>query len=257
MKIVVLTKEVPDTYGERRLDLATGLTDRSASDPVADEIGERALEAALAYADGAPDTEIVLLSMGPATASATLRKLLAIGGSSAVHVLDDRLLGADLGTTARVLAAAIRKVGFDVVITGNLSTDGAGGVMAAMVAEHLGVPHLTNLAAVALSGSAISGTRAVERGHLAVSADLPAVISVTEALPDPRFPNFKGIVAAKKKPLETWSFADLGLDEPVEAAESIVLAVAERPARAAGIKIVDSGDAGVQLADYLTVNGLA
>jgi electron transfer flavoprotein beta subunit len=258
VKIVVLTKEVPDTYGDRHIDLATGLTDRTASVPVADEIGERALEVALAYGESTPGTEVVILAAGPATVPVTLRKLLAMGADRAVHVFDDRLAGADLGLTARVLATAVRAIGFDLVIAGNLSTDGGGGLMAAMVAEHLGVPHLTNLVSVELDATAVAGRRAAERAVVGLRAHLPAAISITEALPDARFPNFKGIMSAKKKALDTWTLDDLGLAEPDGAApESVVVGVVERPPRAAGVKIADGGDAGAQLAAYLVSNGLA
>ncbi len=144
------------------------------------------------------------------------------------------------------------------MITGNVSTDGSGGMIPAMLAELLDVPLATGLSAVEISDGAVSGTRPVESGVQQVSAALPAVISITEALPGPRFPNFKGIMAAKKKPLETLTLADLGIEaENPDAARSIMLAVAEKPARAAGVKIVDEGDAGEKLAGFLIENRLA
>ena len=258
MKIVVLVKEVPDTYGDRKLSLETGLADRGASEVVLDEIGERALEVALSYADKTPGTEVVVLSMAPASASATVRKGLAMGAASAVQVVDDALLGADLGLTAEVLAAALQRTGFDLVIAGNQSTDGTGGVVPAMVAEILDVPSATYLSAVEIGDDEVSGTRASDGATLQVSASLPAVISVTEALPDARFPNFKGIMAAKKKPFETLSLEDLEVDphDPA-AARSIVIALSEKPPRTAGVKIVDEGDAGEKLAEFLIQNRLA
>ena len=135
MKIVVLVKEVPDTYGDRKLDLETGLADRAASERVLDEIGERALEVALSYADANPGTEVQVVSMAPEEASATIRKGLAMGAASALQVVDPALAGADLGVTATVLAAAVRRAGFDLVITGNLSTDGSAGMIPAMLAR--------------------------------------------------------------------------------------------------------------------------
>ena len=140
MKIVVLVKEVPDTYGDRKLSLETGLADRGASETVLDEIGERSLEVALSYADKHPDAEVVVMSMSPEGSAATVRKGLAMGAASAVHIADEGLVGADLGLTAEVLAAALQRTGFDLVIAGNLSTDGSGGVLPAMVAELLDVP---------------------------------------------------------------------------------------------------------------------
>lgn len=258
MRIVVLVKEVPDTYGDRKLDLETGLADRAASDRVLDEIGERALEVALSYADAHPGTEVAVVSMAAEEAAATVRKGLAMGAGSALQVVDPALSGADLGITAAVLAAAVRRVGFDLVITGNVSTDGSGGVIPAMLAEHLGVPQATALSSVEIGETSVSGTRTTDGGTARISAALPAVISVTEALPDARFPNFKGIMAAKKKPFETVSLADLGVDvDPATAPQSILTAVSEKPPRGAGVKIVDEGDAGERLAAYLIENRLA
>jgi electron transfer flavoprotein beta subunit len=258
MKIVVLVKEVPDTYGDRRLDLETGIVDRAASDAVLDEIGERSLEVALSYADGHPDTEIALLSMGPQSAQASIRRGLAMGASSAVQVVDEALLGADLGLTSEVLAAALQHTGFDLVIAGNESTDGSGGVIPAMLAERLGVPQLTALASVEITDASVSGRRVLDDGVATVSASLPAVISITESLPDARMANIKGIMAAKKKPYEVLSLADLGVvAEREDAPRSIMIAVSERPPRGAGVKIVDEGDAGEQLAEFLVQNRLA
>lgn len=258
MKIIVLVKEVPDTYGDRKLNLETGLADREASETVIDEIGERALELALTYADANEGTDVAVLSLAPEGATATIRKGLAMGAGSAIHICDEALRGADLGLTAETLAAAIRRAGFDLVIAGNVSTDGSGGMVPAMLAELLDVPLATGLSSVEIRDGAVSGTRGVESGVQQVSAELPAVISITEALPGPRFPNFKGIMAAKKKPLEVLTLADLGVTaESPDAARSIMLAVAEKPPRAAGIKIVDEGDAGEKLAEFLIENRLA
>ncbi|MBS1674415.1 MAG: electron transfer flavoprotein subunit beta/FixA family protein [Actinobacteria bacterium] len=257
MKIYVLVKEVPDTYGDRKLDLETGLADRGAGDVVLDEITERALEVALSHADANPGTEVVALSMAPESATASIRRSLAIGAGSAVHVCDEALRGADLGLTASVLAAAIRRGEPDLVITGNLSTDGSGGVLPAMLAEHLGYAQATALSAVAIGADAVTATRATDFGSQQVTVPLPAVISITEALPDARFPNFKGIMAAKKKPLEVVSLADLGVSaDPAQAPQAILTAVSEKPPRAAGVKITDEGDAAAQLVDFLVQNRL-
>ena len=258
MKIVVLVKEVPDTYGDRVLNLETGLADRAASETVLDEIGERALEVALSYADKNAGTEVVVLSMAPDSAAATVRKGLAMGAASAVHVVDEALLGADLSLTAETLAATLKRIGFDLVITGNQSTDGSGGVLPSWLAELLDVPAATALASVEISEAAVTCKRNSDDAALTVSVGLPAVISITEALPDARFPNFKGIMAAKKKPFETLSLADLGVD-PMDpaAARSIVIELSKKPPREAGVKIVDEGDAGDQLAKFLIDNRLA
>ncbi len=258
MRIVVLVKEVPDTYGDRKLSLETGLADRGASEAVMDEIGERAIEVALSYADKNPGTEVVVLSMTPESATSTVRKGLAMGAASAVQVVDEALLGADMGLTAEVLAAAVQRTGFDLVIAGNQSTDGSGGVVPVMVAEILDVPAATYLTSVEIGEGTVSGTRAVEGASMNLSATLPAVISITEALPDARFPNFKGIMAAKKKPFETLTLDDLGIDpHDPNASRSIVIGLSEKPPREAGTKIVDEGDAGEKLAEFLIQNRLA
>ncbi|CAH0247155.1 Electron transfer flavoprotein subunit beta [Microbacterium oxydans] len=257
MKIFVLVKEVPDTYGDRTLNLETGLAERAGGDVVLDEITERALEVALSYADSHEGTEVVALSMAPETSTATVRRALAIGAASAVHIADEQLAGADLGLTAETLAAAIRRGAPDLVITGNLSTDGSGGVIPAMLAEHLGFAQATALSSVEITDEAVTGTRAADAGSQPVSAPLPAVISITEALPDARFPNFKGIMAAKKKPLEVLSLADLDVSaDPSAAPRTIMTSVAAKPPRAAGVKITDEGDAAAQLVDYLVQNRL-
>ena len=257
MKIVVLVKEVPDTYGERRIDQETGLADRAASESVMDEINERAVEFALSYADANSGTEVVVLSVTPENATATIRKGLAMGATSAVHVVDDALAGADYGVTSEVIAAALRRIGYDLVVAGNLSTDGSGGIIPAMVAELLGIPHATALASVSLTENEVTGQRASDAGTMQVSSPLPAVISITDRLPDARFPNFKGIMAAKKKPLEVLNLADLGVELSESAVpHSIMVSVSERPPRSAGVKIVDEGDAGKKLADFLAQNRL-
>lgn len=257
MKIFVLVKEVPDTYGDRTLNLETGLAERAAGDVVLDEITERALEVALSYADKNADTEVVALSMAPETSTATVRRALAIGAASAVHIADEQLVGADLGLTSEVLAAAIRRGAPDLVITGNLSTDGSGGVIPAMLAEHLGFAQATALSSVEITADTVSGVRAADAGSQTVSAALPAVISITEALPDARFPNFKGIMAAKKKPLEVLSLADLEVSaDPAAAPRTVMTSVAAKPPRAAGVKITDDGDAADKLVEFLVQNRL-
>ncbi|GAB3033636.1 electron transfer flavoprotein subunit beta/FixA family protein [Parafrigoribacterium mesophilum] len=258
MKMVVLLKQVPDTYEERRLDPVTGILDRAASEPIIDEIGERALEVALRFKDAHKGTEVVVLSMGPGSVTAALRKGLSLGADAAVHVLDDALAGADLGRTATVLSAAVAKSGYDLVVAGNESTDGRGGVIPAMVAEHLGVPHLSFLDAVEISEAEVRGVRGTESGSMAVHCGVPAVVSVTERAPEVRFPNFKGILSAKKKPLTVFTVGELGLgaDELSGGGRSVVLTTAQRPSRTAGRKVVDEGNAGVELAEFLAAGHL-
>jgi len=210
------------------------------------------MEVALIQKDSAKDTEVVVMTMGPASAADALRKALAMGADSAVHILDDDLAGSDLGWTASAIARAIGRAPYDLVVAGNESTDGRGGAIPAMIAEHLGVPHLSALNSVTIAAAEISGERAADFGTMHVHATLPAVISVTERSAEPRFPNFKGIMTAKKKPLEGVSLAQLGAS-PADLGESrsVILSVASRPARSAGRKIVDDGTAGTQLAEFL------
>jgi len=261
MKIAVLVKEVPDTYGTRALNLETGLAERAGGENLSDEIGERALEAALAYADASEGTEVTVVTMAPEGAVTSIRKCLAMGAGSAVHVVDAGLVGADLGLTAEVLAAALRRIGFDLLLAGNQSTDGMGGVLPAMLSELLDVPALSNLASLTIEADRVTGVRASDEAAVSVSAGLPAIASITEALPDARFPNFKGIMAAKKKPLETLTLADLGVDaDDLSASRGIMTAIAERPARQAGVKV--TADAGAEaetvtgLVDFLAANRL-
>jgi len=252
-----LVKQVPDTEEERSLDLETGIIDRATGENVADEINERTLEVALSFKDKNKGSEVVVVSMGPESVTKALRKALSMGADSAVHVQDDALAGSDLGRTAAVLAAAVKTTGADLVLAGNESTDGRGGAVPAMVSEHLGLPHLGSLGSIEISSSSVHGERRVEKGTLSVSTSLPAVVSVTEHVAEARFPNFKGIMTAKRKPLTVLSLDDLGVGPALAGlGRSVVLETRERPARQAGTKIVDDGDAGKQLADFLITGRL-
>ncbi len=254
MKIVVLVKQVPDTAEERKLDLATGRLDREAADSVLDEINERALEAALRIKDANKSTEVVAMTMGPDDATQSLRKALSMGADSAVHIVDDSLDGADTGRTAATLAAALRSTGFDVVMAGNESTDGRAGVVPAMVAEHLQLPLLGSLISAEIADDGVRGVRQGEGGTLNVRAGLPAILTVTERFPEARFPNFKGILTAKRKPVTTVTVADLGI--PAGPSRTVVVSTVERPPRAAGRKLIDDGTAADELAEFLVANRL-
>nr|WP_210422941.1 electron transfer flavoprotein subunit beta/FixA family protein [Cryobacterium sp. BB307] len=255
VRIIALIKQVPDTGGERRLDLTTGLLDRDASDKIIDEINERALEVALAYKDANKGTEVVVMTMGPEDATGTIRKALSMGADSGIHIADASLVGSDSAWSAEVLAAALQREQFDLVVAGNESTDGRGGVVPIMIAERLGLPAIGSLDSVELSDGSVRGERATESGSMTVSSALPAVISVTERAAEPRFPNFKGIMTAKKKPIGVLSLSELGLSE-ASGGRSVVLSTQERPARTAGKKIVDDGSAAAQLADFLAAERL-
>jgi electron transfer flavoprotein beta subunit len=253
MRIAVLIKQVPDTWGDRRLDPTTGRVGRTDGEQVIDEIDERALEVALAHRDGDKATEVVAVVMGPAAAADAVKKALSIGADSAVHVLDDGLEGADAGLTAAALAGALRTGGYDLVIAGNVSTDGRGGVVPAMIAEHLGLPPVSSLDDVEIAGDAVGGSRTVDAGQETLRAPLPALVTVTERVPEARFPNFKSIMSARKKPVQKLTLAEVGA---APGARSVVLSTAERPAREAGTIVVDDGTAAQQLVDYLVAERL-
>jgi electron transfer flavoprotein beta subunit len=258
MKIVVLAKQVPDTWSDRKINLETGMLDREASEPVPDEINERAVEVALQFKDANPDAEIVALSMGLEDTTKTLRKLLSMGADSAVLVTDAVLAGSDMVQTSRVLAAAVQRIAPDLLVAGNEATDGRGGMVPAMVAEILGWPVLPGLDEVAITAEGVSGTTQVDGGSLSLSSGLPAAISVTEKSAEPRFPNFKGIMQAKKKPMETWSLAELGIQAGPDAApvRSVMVSATARPPKEAGPKVVDDGTAASQLAEFLAAQRL-
>lgn len=250
--IVVLVKQVPDTYSERKLSDSDYTLDRESADAVLDEINERAIEEALVIKE-AHGGEVTVLSVGPDRATEAIRKGLSMGADKAVHVVDDSLHGSDLLQTAKVLAAAVGKVeGADLVIAGNEASDGQGGAVPAVLAELLGYPQLTHARKVEIDGSTVKVTRETDEGITHLEASLPAVISVGEKINEPRYPSFKGIMAAKKKPVETLSVADLGVDEVgLSAAWSTVTEAAPKPPREAGQRVEDDGDGGVKVAEYL------
>lgn len=254
MKIAVLIKQVPDTWGDRHLDLTTGRVDRTDGEQVIDEINERALEAALSYRDQHAGSTVVAVSMGPASTTAALRKALSIGADSAVHVLDDKLYGADAPITAAALAGALNAGQYDLILAGNVSTDGRSGAVPAMIAQHLDLPQLSTLDTVDISDHEVTGTRTTDFGVQTVRSGLPALITVTEQLPEARFPGFKSIMAAKKKPLTTLSLGDLNIEPGLSA--SRVISVAHKAAREAGRIVVDDGTAANQLAEFLTAEHL-
>jgi electron transfer flavoprotein beta subunit len=252
--IVVLVKQVPDTYSERKLSDGDHTLDRDSADAVLDEINERAIEEALQIKE-ASDGEVTVVSVGPDRATDAIRKALSMGADKAVHVVDDALHGADMLQTANVLAKAIGTVeDVDLIIAGNEASDGSGGAIPAMLAELLGYPQLTHAREVTVEGSAIKVTRETEEGLTHLEANLPAVVSVSEKINEPRYPSFKGIMAAKKKQVETLSIADLGIDAGevgLANAWSTVVEASPKPPREAGQRVEDDGDGGVKIAEYL------
>ena len=252
--IVVLVKQVPDTYSERKLNENDHTLDRESADAVIDEINERAVEEALQIKE-ANGGEVTVLCVGPDRATDAIRKALSMGADKAIHVSDEALRGSDMLATAKVLAAAVRKVeGVDLVIAGNEASDGRSGAVPAVLAELLGMPQLTHARSVTVEGDTIKVDRETEDGITHLEANLPAVVSVTEKISEPRYPSFKGIMAAKKKPVETLTVADLGVDAGelgLANAGSTVLEAAPKPPRTAGEKIADEGDGGAKVAEYL------
>ena len=252
-KIVVLVKFTPDLTSDRGF-LPDGTVDRAGTPGRLSELDEHAAEQALRVQESAPGWELVYLTMGPDGASDALRKALSMGGDAAVHVRDDALHGSDAFATSLVLAEAIKRLGFDLVVTGMASTDAGMGVVPALIAERLGVPQVTFAGRLSVSGDQVEILRDSDTRTETVTAPLPAVVSVTDRTGEARYPSFKGIMAAKKKPVENLSLADLGIDPALvglAGARTAVLGTTRRPARTAGQLVKDDGEGGRALADFL------
>ncbi|MFG2505365.1 electron transfer flavoprotein subunit beta/FixA family protein [Streptomyces sp. Ju416(a)] len=253
LRIVVCVKYVPDATGDRRF--ADDLTlDREDVDGLLSELDEYAVEQALQIADEADDAEITVVTVGPEDAKDALRKALSMGADKAVHVEDDDLHGTDVMGTSLVLAKAVEKTGYDLVICGMASTDGVMGVLPALLAERLGVPQVTLLSEVSVNGGVVTGRRDGDTATEQLQASLPAVVSVTDQSGEARYPSFKGIMAAKKKPVESLDLEDLELDADevgLAGAWTAVDSATERPARTAGTIVKDEGEGGKQLAEFL------
>jgi electron transfer flavoprotein beta subunit len=253
MNIVVLVKQVPDTEGDRRLDPDDFTLDRAAVDPVINYIDEFAIEESLLLKE-AHGGEVTVLTGGPERATESIRKALSMGADKAVHVCDGALHGSDAIGTAKTIASALGAIEWDVAIAGSEATDARGAVVPALVAELLGVPQLTQARKVTVAGSTVTIERVTDTGFEVVEGSAPAVISVVEKINEPRYPSFKGIMAAKKKPIDSKSMADLGLDPgEVGLANSWtrVVSVEKAPPRGAGQIVADEGDGGAKIADFL------
>jgi electron transfer flavoprotein beta subunit len=252
--VVVLVKWVPDATAERSLDPVDFTTDRASVDGLLSELDEYAVEESLKIVESLGG-EVTALTMGPEQAAAAIRKALQIGADRGVHILDDALHGSDAIATSLVLAAALKKLDrYDLVLTGMASTDGGMSVIPAMLAERLELPQLTFAAEVTVGEGTITIRRDGDTASETVEARLPAVVSVTDQINQPRYPSFKGIMAAKKKPVDTWSLADLGIDPShvgLSAAWTVVESATKRAARTQGTVITDDGDGGARLADFL------
>jgi electron transfer flavoprotein beta subunit len=253
MNIVVLVKQVPDSGSDRSLRSEDNTVERDSATLVINEMDEYAIEEALKLKESVGGT-VTVLTMGPAKATESIRKALSMGPDGAVHVTDPALHGTCAVTTSKVLAKALGTVEWDVVICGAESTDGRTAAMAAMLGERLGVAALTGARKLEVDGATLTIERQLEDGYQVVRAQTPAIVSVWDTINEPRYPSFKGIMAAKKKPVTTLALADLGIDATevgLGAATSKVLESAPRPPRQAGQKITDEGDAGSKLVAYL------
>jgi electron transfer flavoprotein beta subunit len=257
MRIVIPVKWVPDTAGEKHIDPDRLTVDRTSVASVLCPVNEFAIEEAMRIKEARGDVETIVLIVGPEAAGPTAAKALSYGLDRAVRITDDAIAGSDALGTAQVLAAAIRTIGYDVVLFGNQSTDARTSLVPAAVAEILGVPSITYARRLELGDGTLTADREHEEGWDTVTSPLPAVVSVVEAINEPRFPSFKGIMAAKSKPNDVWDLSQVeGLDAALvgsAAARAVVTSAAARPPKAAGTVVTDdgSGAAASQLLDWM------
>lgn len=257
--VMVLVKYVPDAQFERQFDSENRLV---REESILSELDENAIEAAVALSEAAGGDKVcpvTVVTMGPEGAKAALKKALQMGATRAVHVSDDQLAGSDALSTSRVLEAAIRTEDPDVVVFGMESTDAEMGVMPSLVAARLGWPQLTMLDSLELEAGRLRGRREGIGETLEVASGWPVVVSVTDQANEPRYPNFKSMLAARKKKTDTVTLADLGLSADwvgSSAASAVVTSAEPVPARKPGRVIVDDGAAGEALAEYLAENNL-
>lgn len=212
MKIVVTVKLVPDLNAPKSIDPSTKRLVRTGMEPVLNPYDEYALEAALQLKEKlGGETSVTLLSMVPESSKETLRKALAMGADEAVVLSDDALAGSDVAMTAAALAGALKSIGFDLVICGGLADDGSTGGVPGAVAEHLGIPGLTNARHLEIANDALTAQRETDTGYQVVKCALPALVSVTMAVGEPRYASLKGIMGAKKKTIASLSAAQAGV----------------------------------------------
>ncbi|HWD95710.1 MAG TPA: electron transfer flavoprotein subunit beta/FixA family protein [Acidimicrobiales bacterium] len=251
MNIVVCVKQIPDPAAPQSFDASNNLN-RSGK-LILDEADTYGVEMALQLVDKAGGGEVTVVSMGSASDVAGLRNALAMGATKAVIVSDDSLRGSDALSTAKVLAKAISRDSFDLVLAATESSDGYTGTTPVQVAELLGLPSITFAKAVTIDGTTVKVSRQTEAGYDEVTAPLPALVTVTAGVVEPRYASFKGIMAAKSKPLETLSVSDLGLDGQVGAdnARETITEVQAAESRQAGEKYVDEGDGAEKVVAFL------
>jgi electron transfer flavoprotein beta subunit len=246
MKIAVCVKQVPE--GSRRIDPETKRLDRSGEGAL-NPFDANAVEEALRLKDAGGEGEIVLVSMGPAKAQDALRKALAMGADRAVLVSDDGAAGADLVATSAALAKALERESADLILFGQQANDSDGAVLWAAVADRLGLPVVSQAAEVTHADGKLTVKRQTEFGYDVIETPTPAVIAVSDAINEPRYPSLKGIMGAKSKPQETVSLADLGADGVESRTE--VYALNDPPARGESRKVEDDGNAAQAILDFL------
>jgi electron transfer flavoprotein beta subunit len=257
MNIAVCVKQVIDTEATTRLDPASWRLDRSVT-CILNPYDEYAVEEALRLKE-AHGGEVAVVCMGPETADDAVRKALAMGADSALLVTDPTLAGSDAQGTAYVLAEALKSLEWDLVIFGVRSTDGETGCVPAAVAERLGLPLLSALAKVEVQGSTLTVHRETEQGYVAYDCPVPAVLSVIKGINEPRYPTMKGIMGAKKKPLDIKDSGALALDPGqvgLSGAKTRVLSARSPEPRKAGVKVEDDGGGAQKIADFLTAEKL-
>ena len=253
MNIVVLVKQVPDTWAERKLNDSDKTLDRASVDVVMNEIDEYAVEEALRIKES-HGGEVTILTMGPDRAVETIRKALSMGADKAVHLSDEALHGSCAIQTSYAIAKVLETLEYDLVLLGSESTDARLAIMAPLLAERLGLPQLSGARKVTADGATVRIERQTENGYDVVEGSLPAVISVVEKINEPRYPSFKGIMAAKSKPLTTLAIADAGIEADkvgLANATSAVSEFANRPPRQAGQIVKDEGDGGTKVVEFL------
>lgn len=250
MKIAVCVKHVPE--GNAKIDPSTKRLDR-AGEGALNHFDANAVEEALRL-KGDSDTEVVVVSLGPAKAADSLRKALAMGADRAVLISDDAAAGSDLVATSKLLAAALEKESADLVLFGQQASDSDGAVLWAAVAERLRRPVVSQAAELSVNEGSLKVKRQTEFGYDLIESPLPAVVAVSDAINEPRYPSLKGIMGAKKKPFDTLSLADIGVDAG-DAGESgsktEVLGLSEPPSRGDARKIEDDGNAAQAILDFL------
>jgi electron transfer flavoprotein beta subunit len=253
VKIAVCVKQVPDAAGVRRIDPATKRLDRS-GDGALNPFDANAVEEGLRIRDASGEGEVVLVSLGPDKALDALRKGLAMGADRALLVADEAAAGSDLVATSYALAKALEREQPDLVLFGQQASDSDGAVLWAAVAERLRRPLISQVAGLTLAGGAVRGKRQTEFGYDTIEAPLPAVVAVSDAINEPRYPSLKGIMGAKKKPQEQLSLADLGVEARragVEGSKTEVLSLGEPPSRGESRKLADDGNAAQAIVDFL------